>query len=194
MEVSVSGQAIPCSRQGGWAVSGRSGTAVLRHLPHLSGHKNRPGRGPGRGQAANGARNGSDASSLSCYASLRLRPVSLRLGTAIAGYARLSWLFLAPVQPGCSGGFALLPCHASPAHDARLPSDSGQIRSGCARPGFCPSLQSIRAVRNGSDASSKHSINSATIWLTSPAGRSILYSVSVTISPPPMGERSAYPC
>ena len=54
MEVSVSGQAIPCSRQGGWAVSGRSGTAVLRHLPHLSGHKNRPGRGPGRGRLRTG--------------------------------------------------------------------------------------------------------------------------------------------
>ena len=92
-------------------------------------------------------------------------------------------------------GSALPCCHASqPAAVPRLPYDSGQTRSGCARPGFCPSLQSIRAVRNGSDASSKDSINSATIWLTSPAGRSILYSVSVTISPPPMGERSAYPC
>ena len=38
---------------------------------------------------------------------------SLRIGTAMAGVARRSWLFLAPVQPGCYGGFALLH-HSTP--------------------------------------------------------------------------------
>ena len=38
-------------------------------------------------------------------------------------------------------------CHASqPAAVPRLPCDSGQTRSGCARPGLCPSLQSIRGA------------------------------------------------
>ena len=47
-------------------------------------------------------------------------------------------------------GSALLPCHASPAHDARLPSDSGHKQAGYAVLGLYPSLRSIRAVRNGS--------------------------------------------
>ncbi len=132
---------------------------VTPHNPPLSlgflATQGKPGRAtPALGFALRSSpsegRRGSDASSLSRLAPLRLRPVSLRLGTAIAGCARLTWLFLAPVQPGCSGGSALLRCHASPAHDARLPSDSGHKQAGCAVLGLYPSLQSIRAVRNGS--------------------------------------------
>ena len=44
---------------------------------------------------------GLGASSLSRFACSR-RPVSLRLGTAIAGCARLTWLFLASLHPACS--------------------------------------------------------------------------------------------
>ena len=78
------------------------------------------------------------------------RLTSLRLGTNSAGRCP-SWnLFLAAVQSSCSGGSALLPCHASPAHDARLPSDSGHKQAGYAVLSLYPSLRSIRAVRDGS--------------------------------------------
>ena len=82
------------------------------------------------------------------------RLTSLRLGTNSAGLCPPWNLFLAAVQSSCSGGSALLRCHASPAHDARLPSVSGQPwQAPPALHGY-PSLQSIRAVRDGSDASS----------------------------------------
>ena len=46
---------------------------------------------------------------------------------------------------------ALLPCHATPPSVyARFPSDSEQIRPGCARPGIYSSLQSNRATPGAS--------------------------------------------
>ena len=62
-------------------------------------------------------RRGSDASALPSDS-----------GQIRSGCARLTWLFLASVQPGCSGGCALLCCHASPVRDGWLRSDSEQNR------------------------------------------------------------------
>ena len=42
--------------------------------------------------------------------------------------------------------------HASPVRDARLPSDSGKTQSHFVGLGLLPSLQSIRAAHDGSDA------------------------------------------
>ena len=103
------------------------------------------------------AHDGSDASAWSRLAcSLRLG----RFGIVTPHNPPLSLGFLATQgKPGRAVpvlGFAL---RSSPSEGRRgsdasfLPSDSGQIRPGCARPGLCPSLRSIRAVRNGSDAS-----------------------------------------
>ena len=102
---------------------------------------------------------------------LRLRSASLRLGTTMAGYACLVWLSLAPVHPSYSGGSALLDCHASPAHDARLPSDSGHKQAGCAVLGLHPSLRSIRAVCNGSALLCCHASPVRNGWLPSDSGQ-----------------------
>ncbi len=56
---------------------------------------------------------------------------------------------LRSIQPA-HDGLALLCCHASPAHDARLPSVSGQPWQATPALHGYPSLRSIRAVRDGS--------------------------------------------
>ena len=68
-------------------------------------------------------------------------------------------------QPHCAGlgrllslrsiraahdGSALLPCHASPVRNARLPSVSDKTRLRFAAAGLLPSLRSIRAAHDGS--------------------------------------------
>ena len=84
---------------------------------------------------------GSDASVMSRLTTRRCPSASLRLRANPAGL-RPPWaLPFAPVHPGCSGGSALLRCHASPVRNGWLRSDSGQAWR--AVPALCLSLTSV---------------------------------------------------
>ena len=80
---------------------------------------------------------------LRLFATAGFPPIRDRHGGLRPPYAYPS---LRSIQPAHDGS-ALLSCHASlPSVYARLPCDSGQTRPGVARPGLCPSLQSIRGA------------------------------------------------
>ena len=91
-------------------------------------------------------RDGSDASSLSRLACSQ-RLASLRFGTKPGGFAPLGFIPHFAPSSLLTTARTLLLCHASqPAAVPRLPCDSGQTRPVYARPGLCPSLQSIRGA------------------------------------------------